>query len=191
MSCSTGLRGQPLLFNTTLRRWRLQRHLFIRRTWIPWAWDWVWDIWSRLRNGYRRQLNCLYPAQQDTINLAVNCISVGNSVYMLLFSSWHFRKDTVDLTVNYICSSISAKYLKLNLKFSGITRRTGQMTYIVSCGVSDPRFPRGSANPRERCQPIIWQGENACQWLHENERIWIERGALVPSTPIPWIRHCL
>ena len=45
----------------------------------------------------------------------VDFIPAGNSVYLLLFSSWDFRQDTGNLAINYFCSLISAKYLKLNL----------------------------------------------------------------------------
>ena len=43
-------------------------------------------------------------------------------------------------------------------------------------------FPDGGANPEEMRQPIVWQ--NFCQKLHENERIWSERGrvSLVPPS---------
>ena len=55
----------------------------------------------------------------DTVALAIDCIPAGNSVYLLLFlllvSSWDFEQDTGDLAIDCIHSSISAKYLKLNL----------------------------------------------------------------------------
>ena len=55
----------------------------------------------------------------DTVALAIDCIPAGNSVYLLLFlllvSSWDFQQDTGDLAIDCIHSSISAKYLKLNL----------------------------------------------------------------------------
>ena len=55
----------------------------------------------------------------DTVDLAIDCVPAGNSVYLLLFlllvSSWDFQQDTGDLAIDCIHSSISAKYLKLNL----------------------------------------------------------------------------
>ena len=42
---------------------------------------------------------------------------------ILLFSFWHLRKELVNLAVDCIRSQISAKYLKLNLRLSGITRQ--------------------------------------------------------------------
>ena len=41
---------------------------------------------------------------------------------------------------------------------------------------------RGCQLSKEVCQPIILQ--NFCRNLHENERIWTERGARVPGAPL-------
>ena len=46
---------------------------------------------------------------------------------------------------------------------------------------------RGRQLPREVYQPIILQ--NFCPKLHENERIWTERGGAGASLARPWIRH--
>ena len=39
----------------------------------------------------------------DTVDLAIDCIPAGNSVYLLLFlllvSSWDFQQDTGDLAI--------------------------------------------------------------------------------------------
>ena len=62
--------------------------------------------------------------------------------------------------------------------------------YLVQWRIQD--FLRGSANPREGCADLLFGGAEVLGIkLHEHERIWINRGDLVPSTPILWIRHCL
>ena len=64
----------------------------------------------------------------DTVDLTIDCIPAGNSVYLLLilllFSSWHFQQDTGDLAINCISFSISAKYLKVNISLINITFHT-------------------------------------------------------------------
>ena len=57
----------------------------------------------------------------DTVDLTINCILVSNSVNLLLFLSLNFRQDTGDLVIDCIHSSISEKFLKLNLSFINIT----------------------------------------------------------------------
>ena len=57
----------------------------------------------------------------DTVDLTILCIPAGNSVNLLLFSSWDFWQDTGDLAIDYIHYSIPAENLKLNLSFINIT----------------------------------------------------------------------
>ena len=46
---------------------------------------------------------------------SIKCIPASNSVYFVLFLSWDFWQDRGNLAIDCIHSSISAKYLKLNL----------------------------------------------------------------------------
>ena len=46
--------------------------------------------------------------------------------------------------------------------------------------MADPGFPPGGCANSKNC----YYFSNFCQKLHENERIWIPRGARVPGAPL-------
>ena len=45
------------------------------KSWYLRAWDWVWNIWPRLRKGYNQQLNQLYPFKNVRMKTITNKLS--------------------------------------------------------------------------------------------------------------------
>ena len=71
------------------------------------------------------RLSLRYLAEIEEWIQTIDYIPAGKSVclllFLLLFSSWDFGEDTDKLAVDYICSSIWAKYLKLSLSLINFT----------------------------------------------------------------------
>ena len=90
------------------------------------------------------------------------------------------------MQVKFVISQVSVK--SIAVADLGFPRRVGRACpwdwdkNLLFGTIFAQEFARGpGANTRGVRQPIIWQ--NLFRKLHENERIYTEKGALVPSAP--------
>ena len=138
------LHGSPIWWFTVVRHahvcvrtiavfWCLHRNIFAKLC----IGRWPKNNWIRSENSERLRLSLGYLVEieewiQSIPKLTVSCytwygrfnywlIPVGNSVYFVLFLSWDFWQDKGNLAIDCIHSSISVKYLKLNLSLITIT----------------------------------------------------------------------